>query len=194
VALVELALGGEAPESALRPALGALEAACRRDRDDGRAGEARGQALMLLGRRAEALAAFEAVLARAPERELALAGAAAVAEALGRAEDALGYWRRVVAADPWAPKYRRWLALLLVRRRAWGEAEPACRAWVRLDPTGAEARAALVECLLAAGRTRAARAEFARVEALAPPNLREPQIRLGRRLRPANPRPGGRIQ
>jgi tetratricopeptide (TPR) repeat protein len=106
-----------------------------------------------------------------------------MAEALGRAEGALAYWRRAVAADPWAPEYRRRLALLLVRRQAWAEAEPACRAWVRLDPTGAEARAALVECLLAAGRRGEARAEFARVEALAPPNLRALRIRLGRRLR-----------
>src|SRR5262249_32528496 len=75
VALERLAGGGDgASIGALGRVLPAREAACRRDPDDPAAAEARGYALALQERPAEALAAFEAVLARAPERELALVG------------------------------------------------------------------------------------------------------------------------
>jgi hypothetical protein len=46
-----------------------------------------------------------------------------------------------------------------------------------------EARMARVQCLLAAGDKDEARAEFARLEALAPANLQELQIRFGKKLR-----------
>ena len=65
----------------------------------------------------------------------------------------------------------------LAKKEAWSEALPQCDAWLRLDPMSAEARATRVSCLLAAGNKTEARAEFARIEALAPPNLRELQIR-----------------
>jgi hypothetical protein len=184
LALVKLALAGRAPASgAVGRTLPMLDAAVRRDPGDLAAGEARGHALALQGRSAEALAAFEAVLARAPEREPALVGAAATAEALARPEAALGYWRRAVAVNPWAPDYRRGLALLLVKKQAWDEAGPECQAWVRLDPTSAEARSTRVLCLLAAGNKDEARAEFARVEALAPDNFPELQARFGKKLK-----------
>jgi predicted CXXCH cytochrome family protein len=184
LALKALTLGGEA--SAARPlryAVPALGAACRRDPDDYPAAEALGYALSLQQQPAESLAAFEAVLGRAPEREAALVGAALAAEALGKADAALGYWRRAAAANPWAPGYRHNLALLLLKREAWEEARRECDAWVRLEPLSAEARAARVQCLLAAGDKAEARAEFARLEALAPGNLRELQIRFGKKLR-----------
>jgi hypothetical protein len=184
VALVNRALARDASAArAVGRALPLLEAAVRRDPDDFAAGEARGAALALPGRTAEALAACEAVLARAPGRELALAGAAANAEALGRTDAALGYYRRAAAANPWAPDYRRGLALLLVKKGAWDEARPECDAWVRLDPMSAEARAARLSCLLAAGDKDEARAEFARIEALAPDNLPELQARFRKKLK-----------
>jgi Tetratricopeptide repeat/Cytochrome c554 and c-prime len=184
VALVNQAFTGDAAAArALGRALPLLDAAVRRDPDDAAAGEARGFALVRQGRPAEALAAFEAVLARAPGREAALAGAASTAEALGRTEAAVGYWRRTVAADPWVPDSRRSLALLLIKKEAWDEARAECEAWVRLDPMSAEARAARVSCLLAAGDKEEARAEFARVEALAPVNLTELQARFRKKLR-----------
>jgi hypothetical protein len=184
VALVNLALNGEpAAGRALGRALPALADAVRRDLDDHVAGEAHGHALGLEGRSAEALAAFQAVLARAPDRELALVGAAAMAEALGKSEAAQDYWRRAVRANPWAPDYRRRLALLLVKNETWNEAQRECQAWERLDPFSAEARATRISCLLAAGNKEEARAELARIEALAPPNLHELQIRFARRLK-----------
>jgi catechol 2,3-dioxygenase-like lactoylglutathione lyase family enzyme len=184
LALVKQALAGDV--SAVRAvgrALPVLETAWRRDSDDLAVGEAAGYALAMQNRPTEARAAFEAVLAAAPDRELALVGAAAAAETLGQTEVALGWWRRAVAANPWALGYRRSLALLLVKKEAWQEAQPECQAWVRLDPIRAEARTARVQCLLAAGDKEEARAEFARVEALAPANLRELQIRFAKKLR-----------
>ena len=114
---------------------------------------------------------------------LALVGAAAMAETLGQTEAALDYWRRGVAANPWSPEYRRRFALLLVKREAWPEALAECDGWVRLDPLSTEARTARVSCLLATGKKDEARAEFGRVEALAPANLSELQIRFGRKLK-----------
>jgi predicted CXXCH cytochrome family protein len=184
VALVKLALTGEAAAfRALPRTLPALQAAVRRDPDDHVAGEARGHALGLQERRAEALAAFRAVLARAPDREMALTGAASMAEALGKTEAALTYWRQAVAANPWAPEYRGRLVLVLARDRAWDKALPECEAWLRLDPLSVEARTTRVSCLLAAGKKDEARTEFARIKALAPANLRELEIRFGKKLK-----------
>jgi predicted CXXCH cytochrome family protein len=184
VALERLALGGDgAADRALRHVLPVLESACGRDPDDFPAGEARGYALALQERPAEALAAFEAVLARAPGRELALVGAATAAESLRRTDAALAYWRRAAVANPWASGYRHSLTLLLVKKGMWDEARPECEAWLRLDPLNAEARAARLTCLLAAGDKAEARAEFARIEALAPPNLPELRIRFEKKLR-----------
>ncbi len=184
VALVKLTLEGKAPAARVTgPALPLLDAAVRRAPDDLAAGEARGYALGLRSLSAEALAAFEAVLARAPEREASLIGAASMAEALEKTEAALSYWRRAVAANPWAADARRRLALLLVKKRAWDEASAECEAWVRIDPFSAEARASSVVCLLAAGRKDEARAEFARLEALAPENLAELRARFEKKLK-----------
>jgi hypothetical protein len=88
-----------------------------------------------------------------------------------------------VAANPWIPEYRRRLALLLVKKQAWNEAKAESDAWVRLDPFSAEARSTRVVCLLAAGDKDEARAEFARIEALAPENLRELQARFAKKLK-----------
>jgi hypothetical protein len=184
IALVRLTLGGDASAAgALGHALIVLEAAVRRDPGDLPAAEERGYALALQSRSSEALAAFQAILADAPERELALVGAASAAETLGQTEAALGYWRRAVAANPWAPGYRRSFVQLLVKQEAWEEARPESRAWVRLDPFSAEARTARVQCLLATGDKEEARTEFATLEALAPTNLRELRIRFEKRLK-----------
>src|SRR5262249_45080801 len=139
--------------------------------------------LQLHSRSAEASAAFEALLARAPTRELALVGAASTAETVGKTDAALGYWRRAIAINPWVPDYRRSFALLLVKKEAWRQDRQACEAWLRLDPLSAEARTTRVLCSLATGDKAEARAEFARLESLAPPNLRELQIRFEKRLR-----------
>jgi tetratricopeptide (TPR) repeat protein len=184
VAVVHLAVNGEASAvRALPRALPALEAARERDPADFPALEAQGYALGLVGRPGKGLAAFQEVLHKAPDRELALAGAALMAEAAEREEAARGYWRRAVRVNPWLPEYRRRLTLLLVKDGAWNEAQIQCEAWLRLDPFSTEARATRVRCLLATGAKADARAEFARIEALAPPNLEELRIRFGKKLR-----------
>jgi Flp pilus assembly protein TadD len=184
MALVKLAFGGDPLAARTVPhALLVLEAGLRDHPLDLPAEEALGYALLMQGRSAEALAAFEAILASAPDRELALVGAATTAETLGQSEAALRYWRQVVAANPWAPGYRSGLVTLLAKKEAWAEALPEVDAWLRLDPMSTEARTARVRALLALSNKEAARAEFARLEALAPSNLRELQIRYEKKLR-----------
>jgi DNA-binding SARP family transcriptional activator len=94
----------------------------------------------------------------------------------------VGYWRRAAAANPWSPEYRRHLVLLLAKKEAWDEARPECEAWVRLDRFSTEARSMRVRCLLAAGNKDEARAEFARIEALAPEDLPELRARFSKKL------------
>jgi hypothetical protein len=184
LALIKLARAGTAlAPRVLSDALEALERACRRDPEDLAAEEARGYALAIQNRWAEALAAFQAVLARAPETEVSILGAASTAEELGRIEVAETYWRRALAVNPWEPGYQGPLVRLLLKRSAWAEAETQCQAWIRLDPFSAEAREARIKCLLAIGNKVEARAEFKRIEALAPLNLRELQIRYEVKLR-----------
>jgi hypothetical protein len=184
LALVKLARSGDsAALRVLDRVLTLLEPALKDDPTDLPVIEGRGYALALQGRWPEALAAFEAVVARAPDHELGLRGAATAAEALHQTEAADGYWQRAIAVDPWEPRYRRQLALLRVKRQAWTEAAPECEAWARLDPFSAEAHTARVQCLLAAGNKAGARTAFELVEMLAPPNLRELQLRFEKKLR-----------
>jgi hypothetical protein len=174
VALVQLAAEGELPS---RPATGRalplLEAALRRDGDDMAALEARAEALRLQSRLLEALAAFEAVLARRAGREYALAAAAGLAEDLHKAELAVRYWQRAVTANPWMASYRRHLAGLLAGRGRWADARPHAEAWRRLDPGNPAARRLWVRLLMHEGRKAQARAEFAVLAALDPTDLDE---------------------
>jgi hypothetical protein len=184
LAIVKQAVAGDGScQRALGRALPLLEAATERGPDDFTVAEAHGQALARLSQPARALAVFEWLLARAPERERALVGAAATAELLGKNDAALGYWRRAVAANPFAPDYHRGLATLLVKKELWDEGRAECEAWIRLDPFSADARSTRILCLLAAGATEEARAEFARIEGLAPKNLSELEGRFSRKLK-----------
>src|SRR5262249_45675105 len=83
-----------------RQAVDLLEAAVRDDPEDVPAREALAEALALVNRPAESLAAYEAVLAGAPRREGSLMGAAMLAQSLQRREEALDYWRRAAAVNP----------------------------------------------------------------------------------------------
>jgi tetratricopeptide (TPR) repeat protein len=160
-----------------------LESALRQAPDDVMAWQAKGWAFQLARRHAEALAAFQSALDRAPRLESALVGAGTSAYALGQVEPALGYWRRAVEINPYAAQYRQYLALLLREKGEWEAVRPHCEAWLRLDPASAEARALWVDCLLHAGQVPEAREEFRKLEALAPPNLAELRARFADRLR-----------
>jgi hypothetical protein len=160
-----------------------LDAAVRNDPEDLEAREVLAEALALLNRQAEALAVYEAVLVRAPHREVSLMGAAMLAQSQQRREPALSYWRRAVAENPWHPYYRASLAKMLAEQRAWDEARPQCEAWLRLDPASVEARVLWVSCLLKTGDKAAARVEFAKIERLRPPDLPVLQARFAVELR-----------
>jgi tetratricopeptide (TPR) repeat protein len=147
-------------------AIARLEGSVRDFPDDIEAWEAKAVALSVRGRLAEALAAYQTVLVRRPQREKSLVGAAQLAQDLGRAEEALGYWGRAAAVNPWMPGYRRGLALLLAQKNAWKEVRFPCRAWLRLDPGSVEARRLWAKYLSQTGRKAEARAEQAKIEVL----------------------------
>lgn len=150
----------------LRPAL-------EHDPDDADAVEAEAAALLAQGREATARALLQELLAKEPERETALASAGLLAESLGKADEALGLWRRVVAVNPSLARYRRKLARALAQAEAWGEVATVAEDWLRLDPGSVEARAMRISVLLRKGDRPAADREFAAIEALRPENLAE---------------------
>jgi tetratricopeptide (TPR) repeat protein len=119
------------------------------------------------------MAAFETVLAKNPRHETALLGAAVASQSLNQLEPAISNWRRVVEVNPWNVSYRMNLAQLLAYKKDWSAALPHSEAWLRLDPASVDARALRVTCLLKTGDKAGARAEFARLERMQPPNLNE---------------------
>jgi hypothetical protein len=174
VALVQLTVRGKLNEFAYpTPPLPLLEQAVRRDPDDLDAGEARAGALLLQWHFPEALAAFEAVLARSPRRERSLARAGHLARMLRRRDVARRYWEQAAAVNPWIPGYRQNLALLLAEEQAWEDCRRQCEAWLRLDPASTEARTLWVKCLASTGRLEEARGELARLEKWRVPSLAE---------------------
>jgi hypothetical protein len=184
VGLVRLYLLGEedAAES-LRFIRPALEQSAAEDPTDLDAAEALAFTLSRLNRKADALEAFEAILARAPERELVVIGAANNAEVLHQVERAIQYWQQAAQLNPWQPDYRRQLCPLLIKKERWAEALKQADDWIRLDPFSVEARTARIWSLLGLDKKEEARAEFHRMEALTPPNLKELTLRFEPRLR-----------
>jgi len=150
-------------------ALDVLERAGRRGAEDIEMAEARGYALWVLERQAEALLALESALARAPRRETALETAARAAAELERLDAAAGYWTRLVNANPWRAHYRTGLAAVLAKQRDWKRAIEECKAAMRLDPSSVPARRLLITCLLQTSNKAEAQAEFDRLMALDPP-------------------------
>jgi hypothetical protein len=146
-----------------------LEEAWRRAPEDVPALEARASALWVEGLRDSALASFEAALALAPDREFCLASAARLSAELDRPAAELAYWRRAVAANPWAVRYHVELAQALAKRDDWDGALEECQAAVELNPGDWEPRMLWVRCKVAQGKRDEARAELERVLGLNPP-------------------------
>jgi Tfp pilus assembly protein PilF len=151
---------GRAAAPLARLALPVLEGAVFREPDDVAAWEARGLALWLEGRATTAMESYAAALERAPEREQTLQDAALLAEQMGRPDEAIDYWHRVVRVNPWQGFSRYHLARLLAGRRDWDGALTECRAVLRLNPAHQEARKLLIECHLRKGEVEQARAEL----------------------------------
>ena len=160
--------GGPLPKEAGAEAAALFEGAAHDLPDDVPLLTAKGQLAMLRNQTAEARAAFEAALARAPEWETALAGAALTADSLGDKDAALDYWRRAAAVDPYSAMARKGAGGLLADRRLWEEALPHARQWARLEPDKPEARKLFIRCLLKTGDGDAAQAELRVLKALQP--------------------------
>jgi predicted CXXCH cytochrome family protein len=147
-----------------------LDEALRRWPDDVELLQSKANALHAYGHGAEALAAFEKVLALEPERESALVSAARLSYRPRQPDIALAYWRRAVAVNPWAPDYRANLVSLLAAKGDWDEVRVHSQAWMRLDPGSIDARKAWIRGLIKAGKKDEARKEFEVIEALDPNN------------------------
>ena len=145
-----------------------LESAVKAHPDDLFALEGQAMLFSFQGQNEEALANYEAVLAQVPYRESALSGAAYDAEALGRAEDAIAYWRRALAVNPVNARYHYVLGSFLADRRDWPGAIKECEAVLRLNPFTVEARRVLVACLIRFGDRVRARTEFEKLSACSP--------------------------
>ncbi len=170
IALVTLARQGRlAPERYSRTSVELLESALNRAPDDLDAWEAKGEIFGLTNRPLEALAAFENVLARAPQRETSLTGAAAAAKLARQSERGLDYLRRAVAVNPWNPLYRACLVRELAASGAWDEVGFQSQEWLRLAPEDAEARRFRIDWLERNGRTAEARQEAAKAAGIHPP-------------------------
>jgi Flp pilus assembly protein TadD len=147
------------PEYA-RLALPLLNRALEEHPDDVRAGEAKGCALWLEGRHAEALAALEKALAVSPDEETTLVNAATLAFRMGRHDDALAYWERALKINPWPSSYHYELARVHAARSQWDKAIAECRTALGRNIAHLDARRLLVECLLRNKDRAGAKTEF----------------------------------
>jgi hypothetical protein len=148
--------------------LPSLDAGLRAHADDLDAGHARAVALSSLGRKPEAAAAFESVLAQAPGREVTLHAAAELAMELGHWSAARAYWERALAVNPYRYGFHYGLAALFAQTGSWTAAAEECRRGLELNGTNPELRQLLLRCHLALGESEQARAEFQRLLALTP--------------------------
>jgi Flp pilus assembly protein TadD len=159
------------PRRAGGQALFLLDAVLAAFPDDAESWEARGAAYLAQNDPRRALEALRQALARDPNNERILVATATVEHSLEQRDIALEHWRQAVHLNPWMPDYRRHLALLLLDQQAWDEVREQTREWLRLAPTRIEARMLWITCLLRQGKNAEAREEFARIEAIHPPDL-----------------------
>src|SRR5262249_62013244 len=104
--------------------------------------------------------AFRRALAREPDRESALTGAAYLAARGGRRDDAIAFWRRAIAVSPWRSDYHAGLAPLLFQAHDWRAAAEGAQATLRLNPPPVTVRKLLVRCELRLHDPEAASREF----------------------------------
>jgi Flp pilus assembly protein TadD len=160
-------------------ALPLLDAALVARPDDLDACEAKGFALVQLGRYLEGLAAFRSALGREPGRESALIGAADAAARAGRRDDAIADLRRAIALNPNRAAYRSDLASLYFRARDWPAAASAAREALRSSPIDVETRRILVRSYLHLRDSQAARRELDTLLRFDPPDRDELMRWLG---------------
>ena len=149
-------------------ALPLLDEAAAADPGDLAAWEARGHALWLRGHVERALAVFEQVLEKAPNRETALQAAQTISEINGNPKDALDYGKRLIAVNPWNSQYHYYQARLLAARLEWGPAARACQASLKINPANSEVRKLLIHCYVRTNDKAEALREFDVLLALSP--------------------------
>jgi hypothetical protein len=178
VALASSARGAD-DDTARQLALAALlllDRAVNAHAEDLEARAARGFCLKLQDRLPEALAMVDAVLARQPDRELALVDAVEITMGMGRFEDALRYGGRLLKVNPYSAHYHVLMAKLLAQRGHWQEGMAACRKALGLDPAFIPARAIYIQCCARAGDKDLARVEMRVLLALKPPQPEALQV------------------
>ncbi|MBN9119135.1 MAG: hypothetical protein J0I06_08240 [Planctomycetes bacterium] len=141
-------------------ALPLLEEALARRPGDVAARDARGGALALLGRPAEALDELAAALVAAPEREYTLLAAMTTAGDLGREAEALGFAERAALVNPSSPDALSFLAAARGTAGDWAGAVAAADAGLRLNPADVQLRTVRIQGYLRTGRADAARADY----------------------------------
>ena len=150
-----------------------LDAALNEVPDDVDAWEAKGIVLVKSNRLREAYSAFMQALQREPEREPSLLSAAYLAERLDRRKESIEFWKRAIAKNPHRMLYRANLAAALSKEHRWNEGREHADFWVQENPGSIEARHARALYRLRTGDFDGAKADFAIIEALKPPNLPE---------------------
>jgi predicted CXXCH cytochrome family protein len=170
VALMEYAERYPQPgqEGLSEAVLPSLDVGLRAHPDDLEAGHARAVALSLSGRKVEAAAVLEAVLARAPRREVTLHAAAELAMTMGRLPAARNYWERALDVNPYRYGFHYGLAASFVETGSWAAAALECRRGLELNGANLELRQLLVRCHLELGQNEKARVEFQRLLAMNP--------------------------
>jgi predicted CXXCH cytochrome family protein len=138
--------------------------------EDVEAREYRAMALILQRREREALVDCEAILAQIPEREWALALAGWAAAGSGKRDEAIGYWQRVIAVNPYLAIYHLELARLLVERRDWSAGLASAREALRFNPTHLDARRLALRSLYGLKRRDDARRELEILLGFIPPD------------------------
>jgi hypothetical protein len=138
-----------------------LTSAVGRHPDDLPALEGRGYALTLLSQPRDALAAYEAVLALVPRREVSLEGAARAAAQLGDMQSASRLWQRYVDVTPHRPLGYFEMAQIDATRGDWAGARQWCRQALKRDAAHVPTRTLLGRAYLALGERNLAEAELA---------------------------------
>jgi predicted CXXCH cytochrome family protein len=104
-----------------------------------------------------ALTQFNDVLARQPDDQWALLGHAIACGQLGKIDESLASWRRLVALFPSQAGFRAGLVETLMKQSHWEATEQEARAWLAVDPGSTEGRAKLRDSLARLGKDAEAR-------------------------------------
>jgi hypothetical protein len=150
-----------------------LESALGRDPADVSVRESKVQVYGLLRRPAESLSEAEVLLPEHPGNWQLLAQAAYAAQADGKFDRAVDYWRRAVEINPFEPEYQVRLVAQLLRAGRLEDARKHCEQLLRLDPFNVSGRQARVGFLLQEGQKAEARRAFDVIRKLRPPDLAE---------------------